>query len=162
MQKETILSSSMFFEKTTNLTKDSLKSIYDIDAELLTANRNIDPYELFCNNLLNMLDQCAKNIGVVRFVFLIDEADRLLGKVFTEDVFIQLRHLINTSRLSSYVSLVITGFRELHDYAIIEEKGMGSVLGGDSRWTYLGVLSESECRKLITEPLNDALDISVI
>ncbi len=161
LQSETITSPAQFFERLTNLVQEKLKVNYGVNTDLL-MNEKTNPYELFCNNLLAILDRCARDIGVIRLVFLIDEADRLLGKSFTEDLFIQLRHLINSSELSSYVSLVITGFRELHDYAIMEEKGMGSVLGGDSRWTYLGVLNEDECRQLITETLGQSLDTSLV
>jgi hypothetical protein len=121
-----------------------------------------DSYKAFCHKLHVIWDKCSEQIGSVRFVILIDEAERLLGHDWTPDVISNLRDLINTSDLKSFVVLVVTGFRELHDYAMTEEEGVGSALGNAARWTSLGVLTEAECRELINLPQNDSIEEMVI
>lgn len=120
-----------------------------------------DPYGEFCEQLWAIWNQCSAVLGNVRFVVLIDEADRLLKRAWTADVIGNLRDLINTSELRFFIALVITGFRELHDYAVVETEGMGSVLGNAAYWTSLGVLTERECQQLITGPLHGPLSEQV-
>ncbi|GAB4537203.1 MAG: hypothetical protein Kow0063_23630 [Anaerolineae bacterium] len=121
-----------------------------------------DSYKGFRQRMQGIQDQFGERIGSPRFVILIDEADRLLGYSWTEDIISNLRELINTSELRSFVALVVTGFRELHDYAMLEEKGIGSRLGTAAYWAYLGVLPEKECRKLITDPLEGEVREEVV
>lgn len=121
-----------------------------------------DFYSDFCEQLWAILNHCNAVLGNIRFVVLIDEADRLLSHKWTTDVVSNLRDLINTSDLRFFIVLVITGFRELHDYAVVETEGMGSVLGNAAYWTSLGVLSECECQQLITKPLHGPLSEQVV
>jgi hypothetical protein len=120
-----------------------------------------DPYKAFRQQLWTIFNQCVEHVESVRFVLLTDEAERLLGHAWTEDVVSNLRHLIDTSDLQAFVALVITGFREVHDYAMVEE-GIGSRLGNAAYWTKLGVLTERECRDLITVPLNGQVREEVV
>ena len=121
-----------------------------------------DAYSDFCEQLWAIMNYCNAVLGNVRFVVLIDEADRLLNHKWTTDVVSNLRDLINTSNLRFFIVLVITGFREFHDYALMETEGMGSVLGNAAYWTSLGVLSERECQQLITKPLHGSLSEQVV
>lgn len=121
-----------------------------------------DSYSDFCEQLWVILNHCNTVLGNVRFVVLIDEADRLLNHKWTTDVVSNLRDLINTSDLRFFIALVITGFRALHNYAVVETEGMGSALGNAAYWTNLGVLSEHECRQLITKPLHGPLCEQVV
>ncbi len=121
-----------------------------------------DSYSDFCEQLWAILNHCNTVLGNVRFVVLIDEADRLLNHEWTTDIVSNLRDLINTSDLRFFIVLVITGFRALHNYAVVETEGMGSVLGNAAYWTNLGVLSECECRQLITKPLHGSLSEQVV
>lgn len=121
-----------------------------------------DPYEAFRQQMRMIWHQCGEQIGSVRFFILIDEADRLLGHSWTKDVISNLRDLINTSDQRSYVALVVTGFRELHDYALMEEEGIGSAFGNTPRWTNLSVLTEAECSDLVTVPLHGEVSERVV
>jgi hypothetical protein len=127
---------------------------YGVQVDNLSPSNGHDAYQHFCVQLGDVLDCCAETVGTVRFVILLDEADRLLGQTWTNDVISNLRDLINTSHLKDYVILVITGFRELHDFALTEIEGIGSPLGSDVRWTCLGVLSKDELQALVSVPID--------
>ena len=148
------------FEEIASELARSLRANKGIQAHLETTTG--DPYKVFCQRLQTLWNQCSERIGSVRFVILLDEADRLLGHSWTPDVISNLRDLINTSSLKSFVALVVTGFRELHDYAMTEEIGIGSALGNAARWTSLSVLTETECRDLITLPVNGGVEAKVV
>jgi len=120
-----------------------------------------DPYSTFCQQVWAIFDQCAEHIDSVRFVLLIDETEQLLGHPWTEDVVSNLRHLINTSDLQPFVTLVVAGFKEVHDYAMVEE-GIGSRFGDAVYWTKLGVLTEKDARDLVTVPLGGVVREEVV
>lgn len=133
---------------------------YGVQVNNLSPSNGHDAYQHFCVQLGNVLDCCAETVGTVRFVILLDEADRLLRQTWTNDVISNLRHLINTSYLKDYVILVITGFRELHDFTLKEIDG--SPLGSDVRWTALGVLSKDELQALVSIPIDGKIQPDAI
>lgn len=135
---------------------------YGVQVDNLSPSNGHDAYQHFCVQLGDVLDCCAETVGTVRFVILLDEADRLLDQTWTNDVISNLRHLINTSHLKDYVILVITGFRELHDFTLTEIDGIGSPLGSDVRWTALGVLSKDELQALVSVPIDGKIQPDAI
>ena len=121
-----------------------------------------EPYRSFMQIMTFITTECHSKLGKIRFALLLDEAERLLGHSWTTDVISNLRDLINTSPLNSFFVLVITGFREFHDYAISEEDGIGSILGNAAYWTHLGVLSKDDASDLISKPINGKITPEII
>ncbi|MDY7077918.1 MAG: ATP-binding protein [Chloroflexota bacterium] len=151
---------TVFWEISSSITH-SLREYWGLPVNL-SEDLVGDPYKSFRQQMRMMLNRCDEHVGSARFVVLVDEADRLLEHSWRKDVVSNLRDLINASYLKSFVALVITGFRELHDYAITEEEGIGSALGNAAYWTSLNVLTEKECRDLVTVPLSGGTKEEVV
>ena len=121
-----------------------------------------DPYQVFQKNMLTLRNQFREHAGPVRFVILIDEADKLLGHPWTKDVFSNFRHLISVSDLSHSVVLVIVGSRELDNFALGGGRDGGSPFGTMTGWTRLGVLTQDACRELILVSMQGTVQKEVI
>ncbi len=157
LQNLSPLSINTFFEQIAGLVCQSLERNRSISISL---NRNLEgrPYEVFCKQVWEVLNRCSECIGSVRLVILIDELEELLKCNWKEDIFSNLRDLINTSNLKSYISLVLAGFRDFHESAMVEEKGIGSRLGNAAYWSKLSVLNKNDYRALISKPINVKID----
>ncbi len=139
-----------------NLISKLVATIEQILGTLVIFSDDIetDPYRIFETQLWTIFDHCAEHLESCKFVLLIDEAEKLLGQDWSEDFFGNLRYLINTSPLKSCVSLVLTGFREVHDFVALQND---SPLGNAAYWTYLSVLTKSQSKKLVSTPFKDEL-----
>ncbi|MBI2908332.1 MAG: hypothetical protein HYX92_11845 [Chloroflexi bacterium] len=156
----TSLCLSAFYEGIVAQIVSSLREFKGLDVSFQKIGG--DPYSVFCETILSVWRQCSERIGSPRFVVLIDNAERLLGHGWTSDVVSNLANLINDSSLKSSVALVLAGSRELHNYAMTEERGIGSRLGTAARWSMLEVLTESECADLINAYLGCEVEQQIV
>jgi len=151
-----------------HLIEETIKSIKKIglnisgETELFVSKiAATDSYHKFLDQMSIIFYKYSRYLANIKFLFLIDEAERLLGHCWSTDILSNLRELINTSDLSQFVSIIITGFRELHESTMIEGRD-GSILGNAVYWSYLNVLSYEESKKLITEPLKGEIGKDII
>jgi hypothetical protein len=90
------------------------------------------------------LELFADIYGFLRLVFLMDEAEAVVKKEWTESLFDKLRSLVSEGELKNYVRLVIAGSSE-----IIEVKQSGSPLLNMMKMTYLESFSKKDIMKII-------------
>jgi len=155
------LNMPVFYEHLVKKIVSSVQQYKDLSISLPTDLTG-DPYQVFLQHMQAIYHQCSVHIASVKFVFLLDEMERLLGdnwESLGKDIASNLRHLINNSGLHSFIALIITGFRGVNDHSM---EDIGSMLGNDVTWIRLGVLTETECRNLITVLLSSEVQEKVV
>ncbi|MFC2141260.1 hypothetical protein ACFLQP_03075, partial [Acidobacteriota bacterium] len=107
-------------------------------------NRTGCTFQKFEKIIDEFLELFADIYGFLRLVFLMDEAEAVVKKEWTESLFDKLRSLVYEGELKNYLRLVIAGSSE-----IIEVKQSGSPLLNMMMLTYLQSFSKEDIIKMI-------------